>query len=89
MNSTTSYRTAKQQIINQFNSAEHGIFLLEQSIEERPTASRALNKKDGFIFYEKSAFIIIFDTLMYKKDSITIRYALHIQTNEIILIDIF
>ena len=87
MNSTTSYNAAKQQLINQFNGYEHGIFLLERSIEERPTAARKIMEKDGYAIYEKNAAPSIFETLTYK--AITIRYALHIQTNIIILTDIF
>jgi len=80
---------AKQRLIEQFNGAEDGIFLLESMIEERPSASRALIKENGFIIYEKSTYVSVFDILMYEKKAITIRYALHKETNTIILIDIF
>jgi len=87
MNSTTSYQTAKQQLINQFNGAEHGIFSLERSIEERPTAARAIITKNGFTIYERSAYISIFGRLSYNK--ITIRYVIHNQTDTLIFENIF
>jgi hypothetical protein len=61
--------------------------LLERAIEERPTAARKIIEKNGFAIYEKNAAPSVFETITYK--AITIRYVLHIQTNTIILTDIF
>jgi hypothetical protein len=93
MNSTTLYKTeyttTKQRLIEHFNGAEECIHNLELAIEERPASSRAITEKNGFFIYEKSTYIKIFDTLMYEKNTITIRYALHKETNTIILTDIY
>jgi len=88
MNSTTLYNTNRRLLISRFNGAEGGILSLEHTIQQRPDASRVLMESNGYLFYEKSASVVIFDRLMYSKNIITIRYAVHIESRCLIFVNI-
>ena len=89
MNSTTLYKENRRQLIARFNGAEEGILSLEKTIESRPQFTRAIREINGYAIYEKSASVTIFDRLMYSKYNITICYVVHIETNVIILNNIY
>jgi hypothetical protein len=85
--SVASYEQKKQRLIQQFNGAGEAIESLENSIEEHPTASRAVKEFGGYNNYIKTTYVKVYDTLMRKKDGITIHYAVHGEM--VILLDIF
>jgi len=62
---------------------------LENAIMRRPESSRVLVEKSGYRIYEKSTFPKLYDKLMYTKTTITICYAVHIQSGHIVFENIW
>ena len=81
------YNQKRQQLILRFNGAEDAIKSLENAIEQQPTTSRAVRKINGYKNYIKSTHVKIYDTLMYRKEGITIHYVVH--NDDVIFLDIF
>jgi hypothetical protein len=81
------YERKKRQLIQRFRGAEDAVQSLENAIEQQPTSSRAVKEFGGYKNYVKTTCVKVYDTLMNKKNGITIHYAVH--GDLVILFDVF
>jgi hypothetical protein len=97
MDTTTLYRHNKQEIISNFLGAKDGIDSLENVIRIQPNITQAEHGRNGYVVYnnqryakyKKTAYPMVYDRFMNKKDAITIFYLVNINNNDIILMDIY